>query len=122
MNIEQSKANYKQAADDFKSLRTSLKFIGGPQLQETVLEPVKKILSTRSELVRDVTLARVQGIIEADALVFLSDSVDPEMKAQATAFLAENPAMYLRALTSKIVKELRGLEVDKKLVKIADEL
>ncbi len=122
MNIEQSKANYREAADEFKSLRTSLKLMGGPQLQETVLEPVQKILATRSELVRDVTLARVQGIIEADALVFLSDSSDPKAKAEATAFLSENPALYLRALTSKIVKELRELEVAKKLNKIADEL
>jgi hypothetical protein len=122
MNIERSKAEYKQAADDFKTLRSSLKIMGGPQLQETVLEPVQKVLSTRSALVRDVTLARVQGIIEADALLFLSDAADPEEKAKATAFLSENPASYLRALTARIVKELRGLEVDKKLIKIADEL
>lgn len=122
MNIEQSKANYKQASEDFRALRTSLKVMGGQGLQETVLEPVQKILSTRSELVRDVTLARVQGILEADALVFLSDASDPKAKAAATAFLSENPASYLRALTARIVKELRGLEVDKKLTKIADEL
>jgi hypothetical protein len=122
MNIERSKAEYKQAADDFKTLRSSLKIMGGPQLQETVLEPVQKVLSTRSALVRDVTLARVQGIIEADALLFLSNAADPEEKAKATTFLSENPASYLRALTARIVKELRGLEVDKKLIKIADEL
>ena len=122
MNIEQSKANYKQAAENFRALRASLKVMGGPQLQETVLEPVQEILSTRSELVRDVMLARVQGILEADALLFLSNASDEKAKADATAFLSENPASYLRALTARIVKELRGLEVDKKLSKIADEL
>jgi len=122
MNIDKSRANYKQAADEFRSLRTSLKIMGGPQLQETVLEPVQRVLSARSELVRDVTLARVQGILEADALLFLSDAADPKAKKAATDFLSENPASYLRALTAKIVKELRGLEVDKKLTKIADEL
>ena len=122
MNIDQSKAKYKTATEEFRALRSSLKIMGGPQLQETVLEPVQKFLSARSELVRDVTLARVQGILEADALVFLSDGGDPKKRAEATMFLSENPASYLRALTSKIVKELRGLEVDKKLNKIVEEL
>lgn len=123
MNLDNSKARYEKAAEGIRSLRSSLKVMGGGgPLTDIVMEPVEESLKARAILSRDVTLAKVQAVLDTEALVFLSEGGDSEKREEARRFLSDHPELYIRSLTSRIVKELRALPVDTKLSKLAEEL
>lgn len=120
MDLTQAKAKYATATGQFAELKDHLKMMGGPQFLGFVTGPIYAAMKARSELVRDVSAAKAQAVIEREALRLLH--LEGPQREEARRFLADNPAAYLRNLTKQVMTEVHALPVADQLSRIIDEL
>lgn len=106
-------AAFEGSLKGFSKLSKEIRSHSGEAVFNYYMKPVAEVMHKRCELVRELCSHEISKLLEVEALELLN--APPEERAKRIQFLSENPAVYLRSLSARIIRTLEQMDVAKKL-------